>query len=156
VDNGIVVDEFTRTADPDIFSVGDCSNHPSALYGGRLRLESVPNALGQGRVAASAILGKPQAYTEVPWFWSDQYELKLQMTGVSRPGDQVILRGDMAGHRFSACYLRDGVFVACQCVNMSRDFMQSKKLIEQRWRPDPQRLADASIALKDLASAAVS
>ena len=150
VDNGIVVDEVTRTADPDIYAVGDCSNHPSALYGGRLRLESVPNALGQGRAAALAILGKPEPYTDVPWFWSDQYDLKLQMAGLSRPGDQLVLRGAVAARKFSACYLRDGIFVACQAVNMVKDFIQSKKLIAAKVRPDPARLADPTLALKDL------
>jgi 3-phenylpropionate/trans-cinnamate dioxygenase ferredoxin reductase subunit len=152
IDNGIVVDDCARTSDPAILAVGDCANQPCDLYGGRMRLESVPNALGQGKAAASVILGKPEPFTEVPWFWSDQYDLKLQMTGLSRPGDQVVIRGDMAARRFSACYLREGVFVACHSVNLAKDFLQSKKLIAQRWRPDPARLADASVALKDLAA----
>ena len=150
VDNGIVVDECTRTSDPNIFAAGDCTNHPNAVIGGRLRLESVPNALAQGKAAALAILGRPEPYAEVPWFWSDQYDLKLQMTGLSRPGDQVVIRGAMATHRFSACYLRDGVFVACQAVNMAKDFLQSKKLIAAHARPEPARLADPNVALKDL------
>jgi 3-phenylpropionate/trans-cinnamate dioxygenase ferredoxin reductase subunit len=150
VENGIIVDEFARTADPDIYAVGDCSNHPSRLYGGRLRLESVPNALGQGKTAALAILGKPAAYDEVPWFWSDQYDLKLQMVGLSHPDDTVIIRGDMAARRFSACYLRDGVLVACHAVNMARDFIQSKKPIAAKLKPDRSRLADPEVALKDL------
>lgn len=150
VDNGIVVDDCTRTADPDIFAAGDCTNHPNVIIGGRLRLESVPNALAQGKAAAHAILGNPQAVTEVPWFWSDQYDLKLQMTGLSKPGDQIVIRGSMATRKFSACYLRAGVFVACQAVNMAKDFLQSKKLIAARARPDPLRLADPALALKDL------
>ncbi len=150
VSDGIVVDDCTRTADPDIYAVGDCSNHPSALYGGRQRVESVPNALGQGKACAAAILGKTEPFTEVPWFWSDQYDLKLQMNGISRDGDHMIIRGDMAARKFSACFLRDGVFVACQAVNLAKDFIQSKKLIAARMRPDPTRLADATIALKDL------
>lgn len=152
IDNGIVVDDCTRTEDTQVFAVGDCANQPSGLYGGRMRLESVPNALGQGKAAASVILGAPTPFTEVPWFWSDQYDLKLQMTGLSRPGDSVVMRGDVAGRRFSACYLRDGVFVACHSVNMAKDFLQSKKLIAQKWRPDPAKLADGSIALKDIAA----
>ncbi len=150
VDNGIVVDECARTADHDIFAAGDCTNHPNAIVGGRLRLESVPNALSQGKTAALAILGKPEPMHEVPWFWSDQYDLKLQMTGLSRPGDQVVIRGSMAERKFSACYLRDGVFVACQSVNLAKDFIQSKKLIHDRAKPDSARLADPSIALRDL------
>ena len=150
VNDGITVDDSTRTEDPDIFAIGDCSNHPSALYGGRQRIESVPNALGQGKACASAILGKPEPFTEVPWFWSDQYDLKLQMNGVPLAGDNLIIRGSMADKRFSACYLRDGVLVACQAVNLAKDFIQSKKLIAARMRPDPARLADAAIALKDI------
>lgn len=150
VDDGIVVDDNTRTADPDVFAIGDCSNHPSALYGGRQRIESVPNALGQGKACAAAILGQPAPPAEVPWFWSDQFDLKLQMNGVPRANDRVVIRGDMSQHKFSACYLRDGVLVACQAVNSARDFIQSKKLIAARARPDPARLADAGIALKDL------
>lgn len=149
VEDGIVVDDCTRTADPDIYAIGDCSNHPSAVYGGRQRIESVPNALGQGKACAAAILGQPAPFTEVPWFWSDQYDLKLQMNGVPRAGDRVVIRGDMSSHKFSACYLRDGVLVACQAVNMAKDFIQSRKLIAARARPDPARLGDAAVALKD-------
>ncbi len=150
IDNGIVVDECARTADPNIFAAGDCTNHPNAVLGERLRLESVPNALAQGKAAALAVLDKPEPYAEVPWFWSDQYDLKLQMTGLSKPGDHIVIRGNPAERRFSACYLREGVFVACQAVNAAKDFIQSKKLIGARVKPDPLRLADASIALKDM------
>ncbi|MDX2224464.1 MAG: FAD-dependent oxidoreductase [Rhodospirillaceae bacterium] len=150
VDNGIVVDAFATTADPDIFAAGDCTNHPSVAGGGRVRLESVQNALSQGKTAALAILGQGAPYDEIPWFWSDQYDLKLQMTGLSRPGDQVVIRGAMAERKFSACYLRDGVLVACHAVNQAKDFIQSKKLIAARASVDPARLADVSVALKDL------
>ncbi len=150
VDNGIMVDDCTRTDDPDIFAAGDCTNHPNAIIGERLRLESVPNALAQGKAVALAIMGKPTPVVEVPWFWSDQYDLKLQMTGLSKPGDQIVIRGSMAERKFSACYLRNGVFVACQAVNMAKDFLQSKKLIAEHARPDSAKLADSSIALKDL------
>jgi 3-phenylpropionate/trans-cinnamate dioxygenase ferredoxin reductase component len=151
-ENGIVVDEYTQTSDPDVYAIGDCSNHPNALLERRVRLESVPNALAQGKTAALHILGKPEKYAEVPWFWSDQYDLKLQMTGLSEPGDSVVIRGSMTERKFSACYLRDGVFVACNAVNMAKDFLQSKKLIAAKFKPDPAKLADASIALKDLAA----
>ncbi|MBM3515720.1 MAG: pyridine nucleotide-disulfide oxidoreductase [Alphaproteobacteria bacterium] len=154
VDNGIVVDEFTRTSDPDIYAVGDCTNHPSPSVGGRLRLESVHNALAQGKAAALHIVGKAEAYNEVPWFWSDQYDLKLQMTGISKPGDTVVIRGSMADRKFSACYLRDGRLVAVNAINMAKDFIQSKKLIAARSVVDPLRLADASVPLKDLAPVA--
>lgn len=151
VDNGIVVDDCARTADPDIFAAGDCTNHPSRVVGGRVRLESVPNALGQGKAAALAIIGAPTAYDEVPWFWSDQYDLKLQMAGLSKPGDQVVIRGAVSARKFSACYLREGVFVACHAVNMAKDFLQSKKLISGRVRPDPSLLADGNTPLQAFA-----
>jgi 3-phenylpropionate/trans-cinnamate dioxygenase ferredoxin reductase subunit len=150
VDNGIVVDEFARTEDPDIYSAGDCTNHPNEGLGRRLRLESVPNALSQGKAAALHMLGKPEKYNEVPWFWSDQYDLKLQMTGINDPGDEVVIRGSMIERKFSACYLRGGVLVAVNAVNMSKDFLQSKKLIAAKVKVDPLKLADASVALKDL------
>ena len=150
-DNGIVVDKFALTSDPDIYAVGDCSNHPNEILGRRLRLESVPNALAQGKAAALHILGKPEKYAEVPWFWSDQYDLKLQMTGLSEPGDTVVIRGSMPERKFSACYLRHGVFVACNAVNMAKDFLQSKKLIAAKNQIDPVKLADVSIPLKDMA-----
>ena len=152
IDNGIVVNEFALSSDPNIYAVGDCSNHPNPILGRRLRLESVPNALGQSKAAALHILGKPEAYAEVPWFWSDQYDLKLQMTGISDPGDEIVIRGSMAERKFSACYLRDGVLVACNAVNMAKDFIQSKKLIAAKTKLDPRQLADASVALKDLAA----
>lgn len=149
-DNGIVVDECARTSDPNIFAAGDCTNHPNPILGGRLRLESVPNALAQGKAAALAALGKPAPYAEVPWFWSDQYDLKLQMTGISKPGDEIVIRGDMTERRFSACYLRDGVLVACQAVNAAKDFLQSKRLIAAHAKIDAKRLGDPSISLKNI------
>ena len=150
VDNGIVVDECTRTSDPNIFAAGECTNHPNSILGERLRLESVPNALAQGKTAALAVLDRPEPSAEVPWFWSDQYDIKLQMTGLSKPGDQVIIRGNVSDRRFSACYLRSGVLVACHSVNAARDFLQSKKLIASHAKPDQALLADSSIALKDI------
>jgi len=150
-DNGIVVNEYAQTSDPDIYAAGDCTNHPNEILGRRLRLESVPNALAQGKAAAMHILGKGEKYAEVPWFWSDQYDLKLQMTGLTEPGDTLIIRGSIAERKFSACYLREGVFVACHAVNMAKDFLQSKKLIAAKARPDRAKLADPTIALKDLA-----
>jgi 3-phenylpropionate/trans-cinnamate dioxygenase ferredoxin reductase component len=146
------VDGYAQTSDPDIYAAGDCTNHPNAILGQRLRLESVPNALAQGKAAALHMLGKGEVYAEVPWFWSDQYDLKLQMTGLSAPGDTIVIRGSMPDRKFSACYLRDGVFVACHAVNMAKDFLQSKKLIAAKAKPDPAKLADASIPLKDLAA----
>ncbi|MFQ5535341.1 MAG: NAD(P)/FAD-dependent oxidoreductase [Sphingomonadales bacterium] len=150
IDNGVVVDEFACTSDPDIFAAGDVTNHPNALLGGRLRLESVHNAVAQAQTAVRAMMGDPVAYAEVPWFWSDQYGLKLQMAGISRDGDEAVVRGDPASHKFSALYLRDGVVVAINAVNNMRDFMPTKRMIAARTRVDREKLADSGVSLKEL------
>lgn len=150
VDNGIVVDDCGRTSDPDIFAAGDVTNHPNALLGRAIRLESVQNAVSQGRAAALAMLGKPEPYAEVPWFWSDQYDLKLQIAGLSEPTDEAVVRGDPATRKFSVAYLRGGVFVAINTINMLKDFLPAKKLIAERRVVDKIRLADATISLKEL------
>ena len=148
-DNGIVVDEYCRTSDPAIFAIGDCSNHPSAHYGRRVRLESVDNAFEQANTVATNITGTPTKHDRVPWFWSDQYHHKLLIVGLADGHDQAILRGDPANHSFSVCYLSDGDFIAIDTVNMAKDQMAARKLIASRMRPDPNKLADISIALKD-------
>lgn len=150
VDNGIVVDEFARTSDPDIYAAGDVTNHPNAIIGGRLRLESVQNAANQAQAAARAMCGKGAPYAEVPWFWSDQYGLKLQMAGISHADDEVVIRGDPAAERFAAVYVRDGVVVAINTVNAMRDFMAGKRLIAAHVRADAKTLADPDIPLKTL------
>lgn len=154
VDNGIVVDEYSRTADPDIYAAGDCANHPNAFYGCRLRLESVQNAMEQGRVVAAALLGKPQVYNVVPWFWSDQYDLKLQMVGLSAGFDRMIVRGDFNSRAFAAFYLKDGRMIAADTVGRPQDFMFAKKLVAARAVVDAQQLADEAVPLKALLPAA--
>ena len=149
VDNGIVVDEFTRTSDPDIHAAGDCTNHPSEFLGRRVRLESVQNAMEQGRAAAVNLLGKATKYANVPWFWSDQYELKLQMVGMSTGFDQVVLRGDPGKRNFGAFYLKDGTLIACDTVSRPQEFMLAKKMVALRAKVDPARLADEGVPLKD-------
>ncbi|MGE0031530.1 MAG: NAD(P)/FAD-dependent oxidoreductase [Steroidobacteraceae bacterium] len=148
-DDGITVDEHCRTSDPDIYAIGDCCNHPSPRYGRRIRLESVDNAFEQARTAAANICGKPIVHDKVPWFWSDQYELKLQIVGLSQHYDNVVLRGDPDSRTFSCCYLRDGELIALDAVNLARDFMAARKLIAERARPDMTRLADPAVALRD-------
>ena len=148
-DDGITVDEHCRTSDPDIYAIGDCCSHPSPRYGRRIRLESVDNAFEQGRTAAANICGRALVHDKTPWFWSDQYELKLQIVGLSQGYDQVVLRGDPTGHSFSCCYLRDGELIALDAVNHVKDFMAARKLIAERVRPDPTRLADDAVAIKD-------
>ncbi len=150
VDNGIVVDSRCRTADSTIYAVGDCTSHPNSIYGRRVRLESVHNALEQAKTAAANICGEDVEYSQVPWFWSDQYDLKLQIAGLSQGYDEVVVRGEPASRSFSCLYLRDGVLIACDAINAPRDFVQSKALIAARSRIAPERLADAGIQLKDL------
>ncbi len=150
VNNGIVVDAYARTSTKDVYAVGDCTNHPNDLLGRRLRLESVQNAISQGKTAANTILEKDMPYAEVPWFWSDQYDVKLQMAGINDPDDQVVVRGDSGSRTFSVCYLRDGVLVAVNALNRPKDFLQSKKVIAAKVAIDESRLADPDVPLEDL------
>jgi len=153
VDNGIVVDDCTRTSDPDIVAAGDCSNHPNLHYGRRLRLESVQNAMEQGRAAAHALAGQPKPYDMVPWFWSDQYDLKLQMVGLSAGFDQFVRRGDPAKRAFAIFYLGDGKLIAADAISRPQDFMFAKRLVAMRAQVNPAQLADESIPLKSLVPA---
>jgi len=148
--NGIVVDDHCRTSDPDIYAAGDCTNHPNALLGRRVRLESVPNAMEQARVAAANMNGGDATYASMPWFWSDQYELKLQMAGFSSDGDVAVVRGDPATNQFATFYLKDGIVVAVDAVNSPREFMACRQMVDKRSRPDPKKLADPKVALKEL------
>ena len=154
VDNGIVVDEYARTSDPDIYAAGDCTNHPSEFLGRRVRLESVQNAMEQGRIAAENMLGLEVKYANVPWFWSDQYDLKLQMVGMSGGYDQVVLRGDPGGRSFGAFYLLQGKVIAADMVSRLKEFMVAKKMVAAKLEVDPARLADESVDLKELLPAA--
>ena len=149
VNNGIVVDSHTRTSVEGVYAVGDCTNHPNDLLGRRLRLESVQNAISQGKTAANAILEKDTPYADVPWFWSDQYDVKLQMAGINDPDDQVIVRGDSSTRSFSVCYVRNGVLVAVNALNRPKDFLHSKKVIAAKVPVDEVRLADPDIPLKE-------
>ncbi|WP_344258719.1 oxidoreductase C-terminal domain-containing protein, partial [Mycolicibacterium llatzerense] len=118
VDNGIVIDDQARTSDPDIVAAGDCTSHVMARYGSRIRLESVPSAGEQAKIAAATICGKRSAIAALPWFWSDQYDLKLQIAGLNTGYDEVVLSGDPSRHReFSCFYFRDGELIAADCVN---------------------------------------
>ena len=152
-DDGIVVDDRCRTADPGIYAVGDCTAHPSAVYGRRIRLESVQNALDQARVAVVNACGGHAVHDAVPWFWSDQYDLKLQIAGLSAGYDAVVRRGDAAQRSFSCAYLRNGQLIAVDAVNRPKDFLQSKALIASKACPNPALLADGGVELKDTAPA---
>jgi 3-phenylpropionate/trans-cinnamate dioxygenase ferredoxin reductase subunit len=147
-DNGIVVDEHCRTSVADVYAAGDCTNHPSPRYGRRVRLESVDNAFEQARSAVSNMLDKSTVHDKVPWFWSDQYDLKLLIVGLSHGYDRCVVRGDPATRSFSACYLRDGELLALDAINSPRDYMAARKLIAERARLDPVRLADPAVELR--------
>ena len=151
-DNGIVVDETCRTSDPAIFAAGDCCNFFSPRYQSRVRLESVDNAFEQSKVAALNMLDRPMAYERVPWFWSDQYDNKLLIAGLSSGHDQQLTRGDPGTRSFSVCYLKGGELVAVEAINHSKDYMAARKLIGERFRPDLDKLANFQIALKDSGS----
>jgi 3-phenylpropionate/trans-cinnamate dioxygenase ferredoxin reductase subunit len=150
VDNGILVNEYAQTSDPDIHAAGDCTNHPNPLLGRRLRLESVPNALEQSRVAAAGMAGKLKAYASVPWFWSDQYELKLKMVGLSEGFERLVLRGDPASDSFSAFYLKGDKVLAADTVNRPQDFIAAKRLVAEGIAVTAEQLADDSRPLKEL------
>jgi len=149
-DNGIIVNEFTQTDDPTIFAIGDCSNHPNLFYNKRVRLESVPNAVEQAKIAASVICGTPKVYDALPWFWSDQYDIKLQTAGLFNDYDQVVVRGESASRKFTVFYLQDAYLIAADAINSPADFMMSKKLILNRVRPNIEQLADPEVAIKSL------
>jgi 3-phenylpropionate/trans-cinnamate dioxygenase ferredoxin reductase subunit len=149
-DDGILVDEACRTADMRIFAAGDCTRHPNPLYGRSLRLESVQNAVSQARVAAAGLLGEAARYDELPWFWSDQYDTKLQMAGLSEGHDRSVLRGDPGDRSFSVFYLREGRLIAADVINNAREFMACRKLLAALPRVDPARLADPAVALDSL------
>lgn len=151
VDNGIWVDENCHTEDPLIYAIGDVANHLCPPLGRRVRIESVPNALEQARVAAAAIAGNPAPYAAMPWFWSDQYDLKLQSVGLSEGHDQVVQRGDMAARNFVLFYLREGRVIAADAVNRQADFMMAKKLVANRTAAAADALADGAVPLKTLA-----
>lgn len=150
VNNGIVVNDHCNTSDPDIYAVGDCTSHPNDVLGCRVRLESVHNALEQAKTAAANICGEDQRYAQVPWFWSDQYDLKLQIAGLSRNYDKTIIRGNPDSRSFSCLYLNDNRLIAVDAINRPKDFIQSKKLIANHAVINPTLLADSNIELKNM------
>jgi 3-phenylpropionate/trans-cinnamate dioxygenase ferredoxin reductase subunit len=155
--NGVDVDAFCRTSLPDVYAIGDCAAHFN-LYaaGARVRLESVQNAADQAMIAAKSITGAPVPYDAVPWFWSNQYDLRLQTIGLSIGHDTTVLRGDPAGRSFSLVYLREGRVIALDCVNMSRDYVQGKALVVAGAQVDRAVLADSSTPLKQSGAAVAS
>lgn len=153
VADGIVVDDRCQSSDPDIYAVGDCTSHPNDIYGRHLRLESVHNALEQAKTAARNICGRETHYCEVPWFWSDQYDLKLQIAGLSDGYDEIVIRGNPAERSFACLYLKKGRLIAVDAVNAPRDFMQSKALIAAHAIIPTEQLGDSDKSLKELGAA---
>jgi 3-phenylpropionate/trans-cinnamate dioxygenase ferredoxin reductase subunit len=150
--DGVEVDSHMRTSLAGIFAIGDCARHENAFAGGaRIRLESVQNANDQAQVVVAGLTGSPRAYDAIPWFWSDQYDLKLRSIGLSIGHDAAIVRGDPATRSFSIVYLREGRVIALDCLNNVRDYVQGRLLVQKGLRIDPARLADAGTPLKSLA-----
>jgi 3-phenylpropionate/trans-cinnamate dioxygenase ferredoxin reductase subunit len=129
--DGILVDEFARTDAPDVYAIGDCTRFPSARYGRAHRLESVQNAIDQAKAAAASILGRPQPYDPVPWFWSDQYDIKLQIAGLADDHETAHAVGDVEGAHFSVEYRRSGRLIAVDAVNDARAHMMARRRIAE-------------------------
>jgi 3-phenylpropionate/trans-cinnamate dioxygenase ferredoxin reductase subunit len=150
VDNGVLVNEFAQTSHRDIVAAGDCTNHPNPMLKTRLRLESVPNATEQAKAAAASICGIEKQYAELPWFWSDQYDVKLQIAGMNQGYTDAVIRGDSGSSSFSVFYLKDNLILAADCINRPKDFMLAKKLIMQGKPTEAAALADETTELKTL------
>lgn len=149
-DDGVVVDHQARTSDPDIFAIGDMTRRPLALYGRSVRLESVPNALEQARQAAAAICGTAEPKSETPWFWSDQYDLKLQIAGIPFQVDQIVVRGDPATRKFAVFHLSQNRVQAVEAINAPPEFIVGRQWLASRREIDVLRLADVSIPMKEV------
>lgn len=152
--NGILTDRDARTDDPRVFAAGDCAARPLVHYGREGRLESVHNAIEQGKLAAAAIMGKPRPPEDCPWFWSDQYDLKLQIAGLSQGYDQTVVRGDIDARKFAVFYLQNGKLIAVDAINSPPEFLASKKLIMTGASLAPETLSDTSQSMKEIAAAA--
>ena len=149
--NGVLVDEVCQTSLPDIYAVGDCAAHANSYADGAvIRLESVQNANDQANVVAKAICGDAKPYAALPWFWSNQYDLKLQTAGLSAGFDQAVVRGDMSARSFSVVYLKAGQVIAIDCVNATKDYVQGRGLVTARAVVSAELLADTSVTLKEM------
>ena len=149
--NGIDVDEFCRTSMDDVYAIGDCAAHASRWADGAvIRLESVQNAHDMAATVAKHVVGVEEPYRAFPWFWSNQYDLKLQTAGLSTGYDETVVRGDPGEARFSVIYLKEGRVIALDCVNVTRDYVQGRKLVEARATPDRAEMRDVEVPLKEL------
>lgn len=150
VDNGIMVDENCVTSDPAIYAIGDCANGINRVYNRRMRLESVPNAIEQGKLAAAMICGMPAPKPETPWFWSDQFDLKLQSAGLITGVETTIMRGDPSRDHFALFHFAGDFLIAADAINDPPSFMAAKIMIAKGATPDPDHIADTNIAMKDI------
>jgi 3-phenylpropionate/trans-cinnamate dioxygenase ferredoxin reductase subunit len=149
--NGVHIDAFCATSLSHVYAIGDCAAQENQFAGGaRIRLESVQNATDQGRAVGRSIAGQPERYAALPWFWSDQFDLRLQTAGLSHGHDAAITRGDPATRSFSVIYLRAGRVIALDCVNAARDFVPGRMLIQTCATPPASALADTEVPLKSL------
>ena len=152
-EDGVLVDAEARTEDERIFAVGDLARLPLKRYGRRVRLESVQNAIDQAKIAAAAICGASVAYDPVPWFWSDQYEIKLQIAGLIDGAARIVRRGDPEMGRFALFHLaEDGRLLACEAVDSAPEYMAAQRMIAKDARPDPDRLRDPAVAMREFLS----
>ena len=152
--NGVLVDPLCRTSLPDIYAIGDCAAHANDFAEGAvIRLESVQNANDQANVVAKGICGAEAPYHAIPWFWSNQYDLKLQTAGLSTGHDRAVLRGDPASRSFSVVYLKAGKVIALDCVNATKDYVQGRMLVTAGTAATPEQLADSETPLKELLTA---
>ena len=149
--NGVDVDEFCRTTLDDIYAIGDCAAHANPYADNAIiRLESVQNAHDMAACVARGIMGDPQPYDALPWFWSNQYDLKLQTVGLALDHDAEVIRGSIEERSFTVVYLREGRVIALDCVNRTRDYAQGRKLVQARAQIAPAVLADSEVALKEM------
>ena len=150
ISNGITVDENLQTDDQNIFAIGDCAEHPCVFAGARIRLESVQNAADQAQSVAVAIAGRRDSYRALPWFWTDQFDIKLQMAGISQGHDQIVTRGNLEGRKLSVFYFRENRLVAIDSINRPLDHMIGRKLLAAAVPLTPEQAADESVDLKKL------
>ncbi|MFT6407955.1 MAG: 3-phenylpropionate/trans-cinnamate dioxygenase ferredoxin reductase subunit [Arenicella sp.] len=151
-DNGITVDQYTQTSDKDIYAIGDCSNHPNLFYKRQVRLESVPNAIGQAKSSAASICGTAIAYQQLPWFWSDQYNVKLQTAGLFNDYDKAVVRGNIEERKFSVFYLKNGELIAIDSINSPAEFMLAKRFIPKRIKLSEKDITNMTLSSKALFS----
>jgi 3-phenylpropionate/trans-cinnamate dioxygenase ferredoxin reductase subunit len=155
--NGVDVDEYCRTSLPDIFAIGDCAAHANGFAAGTImRVESVQNANDMANAVAKTIMGDLTPYHAVPWFWSNQYDLRLQTVGLSVGYDATVVRGDPATRAFSVIYLKQGKVIALDCVNVTKDYVQGKALVVDGMSFAPEQLTDTAVTLKELAASVTS